>query len=104
MQLRFTRETETAIYRTLPHHIGTLVKGQFPVPVAYLAGDNSVENRQAGLEHTYRLVGRNFRMMRGSHLFPMEMPRPAAELTRDLIRQMLGKDLQAADATQSMLA
>ena len=100
LQLRFTREIETAIYRTLPHHIGTLVKGQFPVPVAYVAGDNSMENRQAGLDHTRRLVGRNFRMMRGSHLFPMEMPQLAAEMTRDLIRQMLGKDLHAAAAPQ----
>ena len=100
LQLRFTREIETAIYRTLPHHIGTLVKGQFPVPVAYVAGDNSMENRQAGLDHTRRLVGRNFRMMRGSHLFPMEMPQLAAEMTRDLIRQMLGQDLHAAAAPQ----
>jgi pimeloyl-ACP methyl ester carboxylesterase len=104
VQLRFTRETETAIYRSLPHHIGRLVKGRFPVPVAYVAGDNSVENRQAGLEHTRRLVGRNFRMMRGSHLFPMEMPLLAAEMTRDLIRQMLGKELQTAEAPQRMRA
>jgi pimeloyl-ACP methyl ester carboxylesterase len=92
LQLRFTRETETAIYRTLPHHIGKLVKDKFPVPVAYVAGDNSMENRQAGLRHTRKLVGRHFRMMRGSHLFPMEMPRQAAELTRDLIVQMLGEE------------
>lgn len=98
VQLRFRRETETAIYRSLPHHIGTLVKGGFPVPVGYVAGDNSMENRQAGLEHTRKLVGRNFRMMRGSHLFPMEMPQVAAEVTRDLIRQMLGNELHAAEA------
>ena len=104
VQLRFRRETETAIYRTLPHHIGSLVKGGLPVPVAYVAGDNSVENRQAGLEHTRRLVGRNFRMMRGSHLFPMEMPRQAAELTRDLIRQMLAQELQSAEAPRRMRA
>jgi len=104
VQLRFTREIETAIYRSLPHHVGTLVKGRFPVPVAYVAGDNSMENRQAGLEHTRKLVGRNFRMMRGSHLFPMEMPRHAAEMTRDLIHQMLGKDLQAVEEPQAMLA
>jgi pimeloyl-ACP methyl ester carboxylesterase len=104
VQLRFRREIETAIYRSLPHHIGQLVKGQFPVPVAYVAGDNSVENRQAGLEHTRALVGRNFRMMRGSHLFPMEMPRHAAELTRDLIFQMLGNQLQAAQEPQRLRA
>lgn len=109
VQLRFTRETETAIYRSLPHHIGQLVKRPFPVPVAYVAGDNSMENRQAGLQHTRKLVGRNFRMMRGSHLFPMEMPHLAADLTRDLIRQMLGDKLhsvapQAAESPQRMRA
>lgn len=104
LQLRFTRETETAIYRSLPHHIGKLVKGKFPVPVAYVAGDNSMENRQAGLTHTRKLVGRNFRVMRGSHLFPMEMPRLAAEMTRDLIRQMLGKELEAGEAPQRLRA
>ncbi len=104
VQLRFRRETETAIYRSLPHHIGQLVKDPFPVPVAYIAGDNSVENRQAGLEHTRKLVGRNFRMMRGSHLFPMEMPRQAAELTRDLIVQMLGSQLHAAEEPRRLRA
>jgi len=104
VQLRFRREIETAIYRSLPHHIGQLVKGEFPVPVAYVAGDNSVENRQAGLEHTRNLVGRNFRMMRGSHLFPMEMPRHAAELTRDLIIQMLGKQPQAVEEPRRLRA
>lgn len=98
LQLRFTRETETAIYRSLPHHIGKLVAGKFPVPVGYVAGDNSVENRQAGLEHTRRLVGRHFRMMRGSHLFPMEMPMVAAQMTRELILQMLGEAVLSAEA------
>jgi len=92
LRLRFTREVETAIYRSLPHHIGKIVKGQFPVPVGYIAGDNSAENRQAGLEHTRALVGRNLRTMRGSHLFPMEMPGVAAELVRELVIQMLGEN------------
>jgi hypothetical protein len=34
----------------------------------------------------------------------MEMPRLAAEMTRDLIRQMLGSELQAGEAPQRMRA
>jgi pimeloyl-ACP methyl ester carboxylesterase len=93
VQLRFTRETETAVYRSLPHHIGKLVAGKFPVPAGYIAGDRSEENRQAGLEATRALVGRHFRMVHGSHLFPMESPVLTAKLTRDLIYQMIGEQL-----------
>jgi pimeloyl-ACP methyl ester carboxylesterase len=91
VQLRFTREIETAIYRSLPHHIGNLVSGKFPVPVGYIAGHRSEENRQAGLDATRALVGRHFRTMFGGHLFPMESPQLAAQLVSDLILQMVGE-------------
>jgi pimeloyl-ACP methyl ester carboxylesterase len=90
VQLRFRRETETAIYRSLPHHIGNLVAGKFPVPVGYIAGHRSEENRQAGLDATRTLVGRHFRTMYGGHLFPMESPQLTAQLVSDLILQMVG--------------
>ncbi|MGO4377771.1 alpha/beta fold hydrolase [Pseudoduganella sp. RAF19] len=91
-ELRFTREIETAIYRSLPHHIGNLVAGKFPVPVGYIAGDRSEENRQAGLDATRALVGRHFRTVFGGHLYPMESPQLTANLTRDLIFQMVGEE------------
>jgi pimeloyl-ACP methyl ester carboxylesterase len=87
--LRFTRETETAVYRTLPHHIGQLTHGSFPVPVGFVGGTDSVECRQAGLRATKRLVGRHFVKIKGGHLFPMESPAAAADATHAMIQALL---------------
>jgi pimeloyl-ACP methyl ester carboxylesterase len=87
--LRFTRETETEVYRGLPHHIGSMVKHAFPVPVAFVGGTNSLECRQAGLAATRRLVGRNFAKVAGGHLFPMESPAVTADAVHGLIQAML---------------
>lgn len=87
--LKFTRETETAVYRSLPHHLGRLVRRGFPVPVGFIGGKDSVECRQAGLQATRRLVGRHFRQVPGGHLFPMESPALAAGALHDMIRSLL---------------
>jgi pimeloyl-ACP methyl ester carboxylesterase len=87
--LRFTRETETAVYRTLPHHIGKLVGKRFPVPVGFIGGVNSVECKQAGLAATRRLVGKHFALIPGGHLFPMESPANAADAVRKMIQSLL---------------
>jgi pimeloyl-ACP methyl ester carboxylesterase len=91
VQLRFSREVETDIYRSLPHHLGALVRPPFPVPIGFVGGDDSVELRQAGLGATRRLVGRHFSEIKGSHLFPMESPELAATLTREMIAALLAK-------------
>jgi pimeloyl-ACP methyl ester carboxylesterase len=87
--LRFTRETETDVYRSLPHHIGSMVRQSFPVPVAFIGGTNSVECRQAGLAATRRLVGKNFAQVAGGHLFPMESPAAAADAVHGMIQSLL---------------
>ncbi len=87
--LRFTRETETAVYRTLPHHVGSLVRRNFPVPVGFIGGTESVECRQAGLAATRRLVGRHFHLLPGGHLFPMESPALAAKAVQEMIESLL---------------
>ena len=89
VQLRFSREVETAIYRSLPHHLGALVRAPFPVPIGFVGGDNSLELRQAGLDATRKLVGRHFAEIKGGHLFPMESPRLAAQLTGAMIAELL---------------
>ena len=86
--LRFTREIETAVYRTLPHHLGRLAR-RFPVPVGFIGGERSVECRQAGLVATRRLVGRHFRLVPGGHLFPMESPQAGAEAIDKMIIELL---------------
>jgi pimeloyl-ACP methyl ester carboxylesterase len=89
VQLRFRREVETEIYRALPHHLGSLMSGKFPVPVGFVAGVESEELRMAGLRATRALVGDNFVEIEGGHLFPMESPEKAARLTRDMIASLL---------------
>lgn len=89
--LRFTREAETAVYRGLPDHIGTLVATGFPVPVGFVGGADSDECRRAGLNATRRLVGANFRQVVGGHLFPMESPEIAAGMVHELIQSMFSK-------------
>jgi pimeloyl-ACP methyl ester carboxylesterase len=86
--LRFTRETETAVYRSLPHHIGSMVRRSFPVPVGFVGGEDSVECRQAGLGATRHLVGRHFTKIPGGHLFPMESPAAAANAVHGMIRSL----------------
>jgi pimeloyl-ACP methyl ester carboxylesterase len=86
--LRFTRETETAVYRSLPHHVGSVAR-RFPVPVGFVGGRDSVECRQAGLKATRRLVGRHFTLIEGGHLFPMEAPAAAADAVHEMIRSLL---------------
>ena len=87
--LRFTREAETAVYRTLPHHIGSLVRPPFPVPIGFIGGRDSVESRQAGLGPTRKLVGPFFRQLPGGHLFPMESPLLAAAATVEMVAALL---------------
>lgn len=89
VQLRFSREIETEIYRGLPHHLGSLMDDSYPVPIGFIGGDDSVELRQAGLTATRRLVGDNFVELKGTHLFPMESPEKAARLAREMIAKLL---------------
>jgi pimeloyl-ACP methyl ester carboxylesterase len=87
--LRFTREIETEVYRSLPHHIGGMVRRGFPVPVGFVGGLDSVECRQAGLGPTRRLVGKHFAQVPGGHLFPMESPAVAANAVHGMIQSLL---------------
>ena len=89
VQLRFTRENETAVYATLPHHLPRLLRGGYPVPIGFIGGDNSWETSQSGHQHTQALVGSHFRIVPGGHLFPMESPAVAAEATKQMIDELL---------------
>ena len=89
VRLRFDRETEARIYSTLPHDMGAALRRPLPVPVGFIAGTDSEELRQAGIKATRRLVGRNFVMIPGSHLYPMESPAMTAALVREMIARLL---------------
>ena len=87
-RLRFDREVEYKIYRTLPTSLGRKVSQGAPVPVGFVAGTRSREVRQCGLGATRRLVGERLRFIEGGHLYPMEKPLETAALVRDLIAQI----------------
>lgn len=89
VQLRFTREVETAVYRSLPHHLGKLLRKPYPVPIGFIGGTGSVECRQAGLEATRAIVKDNFVQLPGGHLFPMEDPKAAADATKAMVSRLL---------------
>jgi len=91
VELRFSREVETVIYNTLPHHMGEILRDPFPVPIGFIGGTASAEMRQAGMRATRRLVGENFVMVEGGHLFPMESPELAAHKTRDMVKRLLAQ-------------
>lgn len=84
--LAFRREVETHIYNTLPHHVGTeLRRHPLRCPLAFLAGTQSVEVRQAGLTTSLRLAHQRFRWIEGTHLFPMERPDETARAVIEAI-------------------
>ena len=91
VQLRFDRDVETRIYNSLPHHMGEVIRHDFPVPVGFIGAKRSEELRQAGLASTRKLVGENFVMTEGSHLYPMEHPALAAQLTHEMIVRLLAQ-------------
>lgn len=86
VRLRFHREVEAQIYRTLPHHLPQLLRRRPPrCPVSFIGGTESVELRQAGAAASMKLAGERWRWMAGSHLFPFEKPDATAALVLELL-------------------
>ncbi|UVW26984.1 alpha/beta fold hydrolase [Massilia sp. H6] len=96
VQLRFDRAIETQIYNTLPHHLGTILREPYPLPIGFIAGTMSEELRQAGLDATRKLVGDKLVMIEGGHLYPLEKPETTARLTHDMIECLLSSPGRAA--------
>ena len=77
--LAFDRAVETAIYNTLPHNLGALLRAHpLRCPAAFIGGRHSVEMRQVGMAMTQRITQGRVMMLDGSHLFPMERPQATA--------------------------
>ena len=73
--LAFDRDVETAIYNTLPHNLGPLLrKHPLRCPAAFIGGRASVEMRHVGMALTQRVTAGRIMMLDGGHLFPMEQP------------------------------
>ena len=89
VELGFRREVETRIYNTLPHTFDRIVRRHPPrCPLAFVAGTQSEELRQAGAEASKRLAGHNFLWMEGGHLYPFERPDDTAALVLQLLDRL----------------
>ena len=80
---------ETLFYNTVPDHMEQLLKRHpLKCPVAFIGGNQSNENKQVGMDMTYRVTkGRNM-MLDGSHLFPMEKPLATAAAIEAALHNM----------------
>jgi len=88
-ELAFTREVETRIYNTLPHHLSRVLHRHPPkCPVAFVAGTQSQEIRQGGLEASRALARERFEWIEGTHLYPMEKPEATADTVLRLLSAM----------------
>ncbi|BDT58941.1 alpha/beta hydrolase [Massilia varians] len=101
VQLRFDRAVETMIYNTLPHHMGAILREPYPLPIGFIAGTSSEELRQAGLDATRRLVGRNLVMIEGGHLYPLEKPLETARLTHAMIECLLAPSMPGSQSVSA---
>ncbi len=90
--LLFRREIESKIYLTLPHNIGSIARRGLRVPVGFIGGTESIECRQAGSAATKKLVGKNYRLIQGGHLIPMEVPVQTAAAVHEMISSFDLKD------------
>jgi pimeloyl-ACP methyl ester carboxylesterase len=101
--LGFRREIEARIYDTLPHDLGArLRRHPLRCPAACIAGTQSAEMRQAGLDGIRGLVGSRLHWIEGTHLYPMEKPEQTAALVLQCIAEFAAERPRAtAPATPS---
>ncbi|OWQ90912.1 alpha/beta hydrolase [Roseateles aquatilis] len=92
VRLGFNREIETRIYNTLPHNLPGLLHRHAPkCPVAFIAGTQSEELRQATAAGSKALAKDLFRWFEGTHLYPFERPDDTAALVLELMTAMRAK-------------
>ncbi len=75
--LRFDRHIEYQIYRTIPHTIPKL-KGRLNTPTALIYGDQSTVVDKMDRRYMRSHFGIKTFKIKGTHLFPMENPKGAA--------------------------
>ena len=90
-ELSFSREIETLIYNTVPHHLESLIKRHpLKCPISLVAARHSREMKLAGIEFTKRITKGRITIIDGTHLVPMESPVATAAAVEAAILNMLG--------------
>jgi pimeloyl-ACP methyl ester carboxylesterase len=89
--LSFDRDVETAIYNTLPHNLGALLRRHpLKCKAAFIGGRQSVEMKHVGMAMTGQVTKGRIMMLDGSHLFPMEKPLATAAAVEAALRNLMG--------------
>lgn len=90
-RLSFRPAIEAEIYTTVPHRLVPWLRLHPPGgPVAFIAGTQSREVRQAGLAATQRITQGRISWLEGSHLFPFEKPGETTAAVLDWMAQLDG--------------
>ncbi|MDM0028473.1 alpha/beta hydrolase [Variovorax saccharolyticus] len=88
--LSFDRDVETAIYETIPHNLGALLRAHpLKCPAAFVGGRQSVEMKRVGMTMTQQVTKGRIMMLDGTHLFPMEKPIATAAAVEAALRNLL---------------
>jgi len=88
VRLRFNREIESEIYRTLPHHLGQL-KSKLNIKCGLLYGDMTTVIKPRDIHFMQKKLGFEITAVKGGHLFPFEHPKIAAEALKAMIKRLL---------------
>jgi pimeloyl-ACP methyl ester carboxylesterase len=90
-RLYFDPDIEAMIYRTIPHGLWS-VAAQLSVPVAFIGGLQSAELAwMGGVGYMRDKLQFTVRLVKGSHLFPLEQPVATAEAIEDVVGEMMAK-------------
>ncbi len=88
VKLFFKPGIEAKIYETLPDYLPKL-RGKLKVPAAYIGGTFSREANLARLGFMKKKFDFKFYFVEGTHLFPLEHPREAAEAVKQAIGETI---------------
>ncbi len=85
--LRFDRQIEYQIYRTVPHILSEY-EGRLQVPAFVIYGSKSTVVDRLDLRYMKKHYGIGHVKIKGTHMFPMEYPQATANLIMDVVDQL----------------
>ena len=88
--LRFDRQIEYQIYRTIPHILQDY-EGRLHVPTALISGSKSTVVDRLDLRYMKKHYGIVNFETNGTHMFPMEYPQATADLIMKVVDEMCEK-------------
>jgi pimeloyl-ACP methyl ester carboxylesterase len=87
VRLRFAREVEYTIYRTMPHNLGQYGHRR-QVPTGLLYGESTDVIEARDIAYMQKVLHIHTQITRGGHLFPFEFPEQAAQDVTELVKKL----------------